>query len=330
MQGVSLERQASMLGKCNGYHECIEFKLRRHPDYKDENQALIDSRVDILGEPKHFQETYFDKDSQTTQELAARIIDDFKIIPFLPSKDAKERTQKNFTALNTFPLKLLFYPLSQQSSLDVFNAPLDVRLQVGQCILDWSSTGIVIPKKAPTRHFQPMLSVCPMELSASLQRAKVNEAIQTTNLDLLTQLVFDFVAKQGNLLKAVIQVAVEYNRHKEYHEITSTRVHFVTDICKAVGIPAGTIITSLRQFRQHISTSQYALRHFFSHLALDNFVIDLNWHNKTASLPHIDLQFLVAQYFYVHMLNWVEKGRPEYWTCEEQNCQLSELEKLLQ
>ena len=329
MQGISLERQASMLGKCNGYHECIEFKLRRHPDYKDENQALIDSRVDILGEPKHFQETYFDKDSQTTQELAARIIDDFKIISSLPSKDAKEKTQRNFTALNTFPLKLLFYPLSQPSSLDVFNAPLSVRLQIGQYILDWSSTGLVIPKKVPTRHFLPILSICPIESSASQQRAKVNEAIQTMNLDLLTQMVFDFVAQQGELLKAITQVAVEYNRHKEYDKTTSTSAHFVTDICKAVRIPTGTIITSLRQFRQHISTSQYALRHFFSHLALDNFVIDLNWHNKTASLPQIDLQYLIAQYFYVHMLNWVEMGRPDYWTCKEQNCQLSELENLL-
>ena len=329
MQGVSLERQASILGKFNGYRECIEFKLRRHPDYKDESQALIDSRVDVLGEPKHFQESYFDNDSHTIQELAARIIDDFKVIPFLPSNEAKERAQKNFIALNNFPLKLLLYPVSQGSSLDVFDAPLDARLQIGQYTLDWSSTGLVIPKKAPARHFQPVLSMCPMEsMFASDQRAKVNEAIQTMNLDLQTQLVFNFVAKREELLRAIIQVAVDYNRHKEYDK-TSTSAHFVTDICKAVGIPASTIITSLRQFRQHISKSQYTLRHFSSHLALDNFVIDLNWHNKTASLPQIDLQYFIAQYFHVHMLNWVEKGRPEYWTCDEQNCQLSELEKLL-
>ena len=330
MQGVSLERQASMLRKCNGYYECIEFKLRRHPDYKDESQALIDSRVDILGEPKHFKESYFEKDSCTIQELAAKIIDDFKIIPFLPSNEAKEKTQKNFTALSKFPLKLLFYPQYQESSLDVFNAPLDVRLQVGEYTLDWSSGGLVIPKKAPTRHFLPILSVCPMESAYASQRsAKVNEAIQAMNLDLQTQLVFDFVAKQDELLKAISLVAVEYNRHKEYDQTTSSSAHFVTDICKAVGIPASTVITSLRQFRQHISKSQYALRYFFSHLALDNFVIDLNWHNKTASLPQIDLQYLIAQYFYVHMLNWVERGRPEYWACKEQNCQLPELEKLL-
>lgn len=316
-----------MLGKCNGYHECIEFKLKRHPDYMDESQALIDSRVDILGETKHFQEIYFDKDSRTTQELAARIIDDF---PFLPSSEAKERVRKNFTALNKFPLKLLFYPLSQDISLDVFNVALDVRLQVGQYILDWNTTGLVIPQKVPTRHFQPMLTVCPMgSMPTSQQSAKVNEAIQTMNLDLQTQLAFEFVAKQDELLKAIIQVAVDYNRHKEYDVTMSTSAHFATDICGAVGIPASTVISSLRQFRQHISKSQYALRHFFSHLALDNFVIDLNWHNKTASLPQIDLQYLVAQYFYIHMLNWVEQGRPEYWTCSEQNCQLSELERLL-
>ena len=320
-----------MLGKCNGYRECIEFKLRRNPDYKDESQALIDSRMNILGEPKHFQESYFDKDSRTIQELAAKIIDDFKITPLLPSNEAKERARKNFSSLSNSLLKFLFSPVSHFGpSLSILDAPLDVQLQVGQYTLDWSSTGLVIPKRAPTRHSQPVLSVCPMEsMFASQQRTKVNEAIQTMNLDLQTQLVSEFVTKRDELLKAIIQVAVDYNRHKEYDEMTSTNAHFMTDICTAVGIPASTVIKSLWQFRQHIDNSQYASQHFSSHLALDNFVIDLNWHNKTSSLPQIDLQYLIAQYFHFHMLNWVEKGKPEYWSCDEPNCQLPELEKLL-
>ena len=316
-----------MLEKCNGYRECIEFKLRQHPDYKDESQALIDSRVNILGEPKHFQESYFDKDSRTVQEFAGKIIDDFKILPFLPSNEAEERARKNFTSLGNFPLKLLFYP---GPSLSVADAPLDVQLQVGQYTFDWNSTGLVIPKIALTKYFQPVLSVCPMEsMFSSQKRAKVNEAIQTMNLDLQTQLVFEFVAKREELLKAVVQVAVDYNRHKEYDIITSTRVHFMTDICLAVGIPTSAVIKSLRQFIQHVDKSQYASQHFSSHLVLDNFVIDLNWHNKTASLPQIDLQYFIAQYFHFHMLSWVEKGRPKCWSCDELNCQLPELEKLL-
>ena len=62
----------------------------------------------------------------------------------------------------------------------------------------------------------------------------MNKAIQTMNLDLQTQLAFEFVIKRDELLKATIQVAVDYNHHKEYNEMTSTSAHFMTDICTAV------------------------------------------------------------------------------------------------
>ena len=280
--------------------------------------------MDILGEPKHFQESYFGKDSSATQELAAKILDDFMI------KDL-ERSQKNFAALNNFGMKLLFYPASQGCPhLDVLETALDVRLQIGQHVLNWNSTGLVIPQEVPTKHIQPVLSVCPMEsMCASPQRSKVNEAIQTMSLELQTQLVFDFVAELEKVTTAVVQVAVDYNRHKEFDEMASSNADFVADVCAAVGIPPSNVVKSLQQLRQQVTRSQYASHQFSSHLALDNFVFDLNWYNKTASLSQVDLQYLISQYFHVHVLNWQEKGRPQYWKCDEQNCQLSELERLL-
>lgn len=327
IQGVNLQRQDSLLGKCSGYRECIETKLRTLPNYKDESQLVIDSMVNTLGEYAYFQETYLDDNSCTCQNVVREMVDGFEKVSLLAG--AQERAQKNFAALCSFPLKFLFYPVAQFERDNVLDVPSEVRLQISQYELEWNVAGLVIPKQVRTKHSQPVLTLCPADSRWSTfvnrKRAKINEAIQKMDLDLQTRLMFEFVEKRDELLKAMTDVVMEYNRHKEYDEKRLTNNHFVADICKAVGIPMTTLVGSLQQFNK----SQYATRRFASHLDLDNFVIDLNWENKTKLLPQIDIQYLIAQYFHFHVVNWERMKRPQHWTCDIQNCQMSELEKLI-
>lgn len=329
MQGVSLQRQDSFLGKCSGYRDCIEFKLRTRPDYMNTSQLVVDSMVNTLGEHTNFKATYFDDNLCTCQGIVQKMTDDFEYVPFLTMDKAQERARKNFAALCRFPLKLLFHPVMHFQSGNVLDIPSEVGLQIGQYELEWNIAGLVIPKQVQAKHFRPVLSVCPADSkwSAFIRQKipKVNEAIQKMDLGLQTQLMFELVEKRDKLLAAMIEVIVDYNRYKQYDEKKLANGHFVVDVCKTVGIPATAIVESLQQF----NGSQYSKRHFTSHSDLDNFVIDLNWENKTASLPQIDLQYLIAQYFHFHSANWEQMKRPEHWTCDMQNCQLLELEKLI-
>ena len=263
----------------------------------DESQNVVDSMVDVLGESEKFLARYFDKDLCASQDLALKMVDDFKTVPLLSKDEAKGRAQKNFTTLCDFPLKLLFHPIPQGSSSEMValdDAPLQVTLQVGQNILEWNIVGLVIPKQAQAKHFRPVLTICPMDSSpwstfVHQRRAKMDEAIQKMDPDLQTQLIFEVVAKREELMTTIVKVVVDYNRHKEYSEMRLANCHFVADICKAVGIPASTIIKSLRQCREDVGRGQFTKQHFASHLALDSFVIDLNWKDKTASLPQVDI-----------------------------------------
>ena len=332
LQGVDLRRQDSLLGKFKGYRECIAFKLRTHPDYEEETPSMVDSMVNILGEVEHFRMNYFNGESCTCQDLTQKMVDDFKTFPFLRKEEAQDIVRRNFSALSSFPLRFLFRPLSQAPTFErghFHGVPLDVRLQVGEYELDWNIVGLVIPKPVQAKHFQPVLSLCPTESTWSTfvkeRRAKVNEAIERMDTNLQTQLIFEFVAKRHELLSAVIEMIIDYNRHKEYNEMRLASNHFFTEICKTVGIPSTGTVECLQQ----LGHSQYATSRFTSHLQLDNFVIDLNWANQTASLPQVDVQYLIAQYFHFHVAKWEEMKRPKHWTCSVQNCQLYELEKLL-
>ena len=333
MQGVSLQRQDSLLGKFKGYRECIAFKLRTHPSYMDETQSVIDSMVKTLGECEHFRMNYFDDDLCTCKDLVQTMFDDFKNFHCLQRNVVEDRAQENFAALCRFPFKFLYHPSSKRSTFErgnLLDVPLDVRLQVGKYELEWNVAGLVIPKLVQPKHYQPVLSVRPTESYWSTfvqeQKTKVEEAIQKMDADLQTRLIFELVEKREKLLTSVVQVIMDYNRHKEYDEMRLANRHFVADVCKAVGVPSSDTVNSLQQF----SKSQYTRRHFSTHLQLDSFVIELNWANKTASLPQADIRYLIAQYFHFHVVNWEEKKRPEHWMCTVHSCQLLELEKLVQ
>lgn len=329
MQGVSLQRQDSFLGKCSGYRYCIEFKLRTLPDYTNLSQPEIESTVNTFGEHAYFRAAYFEDNLCTCQDIVRKMVDDFRYVPFLTTDKAQERARKNFAALCRFPLKLLFYPVAQFERGNVQDVPSEVGLQIGQYEFEWNISGLVVPKQVQAKHWRPVLSVCPTDSKWSAficqKTAKVNEAIQRMDLELQTQLMFELIEKRDKLMAAMIEVIVDYNRHKEYDEKKLTNSHFVVDVCKAVGIPPTAIVESLHQF----NSSQYVTRHFSTHLDLDNFVIDLNWENKTTSLPQVDIQYLIMQYFHFHVVDWEQMKRPEHWTCNMQNCQLLELEKLI-
>ena len=337
MKGISLERQESLLGKFKGYHECISFKLSTHPAYMDKSDAEIESMVNILGEYRNYQDHYFSDDLFTCEGLAMKTVADLES-PILTQEDeirAEIRARNNFDALSNFPLKLVYYPTDQGFSINgrgggVLDIPLEVSLRLGPYELDWNIVGLVIPIKAQKlKCFQPVLSLRPAESKwtkfVHQQRLKVDKAIQDMDPGLQTQLMFDFVAKREELLRAVVDVIVDYNRHREYDEKRQSNGHFVSDVCKAAGIPADSVVKSMRQFNE----SRYATRNFTSHVDLDNFVIDLNWGNKTSSLPQIDIQYLITQYFHFHVVDWQSRGKPEHWVCDVRDCQLTELERLV-
>ena len=338
MQGVSLQRQESLLGKCKGYRECISFKLSTHPTYTDKGYREIESMVNTLGECRNYQDKYFNDDSFTCQDLVAKMVADINS-PILTHEEeirAEIRARDNFDALCNFPLKLSYYPVARGSSISsiyerrsVLDVPLEVKLQLGPYEFTWNIVGLVIPTEVQVKRFQPVLNLSPPETKwskfVSQQRAKIDEAIQKMDPGLQMQLMFDLVAKRDELLKAVVDVIVDYNRHNEYDERRLSNSHFVLDVCKAVGVPADTVVDSLRHFNE----SRYATRNFTSHVDLDNFVIDLNWSNKTSSLPQVDIQYLITQYFHFHVVDWQSRGNPQHWACDVQNCQLTELERLI-
>lgn len=289
--------------------------------------------------------------SELIENCAAGVIDEKLSEPdpeSLTPKEldkAKERGEHRFAHLCDFPLRIVLTPLSRGGRivsqfaelLEMQFGPLHASLQVGNVILEWNDSSLVVP------HFcepeDPLLQADLQHLSnwaefTSTQHDKVRKAVTTSDYQKQIELVFHVTAEKHRQLETLVDVIIRYNELYYYNLIDRNCQHFVTDALKALGVEKpinftgglGEYFEALKKGRSSSVQAQFA-----SHAELDSYVSTKEGNVEINKMEQNDLEFLLAQYFRFH-LEQKSKLQDQNadlrdWACKEPACCMQRLEK---
>jgi hypothetical protein len=260
---------------------------------------------------------------------------------------AQERGEERFTKLYDLPLKLILTPLCVggrviskfASLLEMQFGPLHAALQVGDVILEWNDSSLVVPHcaehddqlmKTDVRHLTDWVSFTSGEVP------RVRKAIQSLDYRKQIELIYKVTAEKQRLIDNLVDVIVTYNRQCYYDIIRRNCQHFVIDALKALGVTepiefTGGLGEYFKALKQGRSKALHAK--FTDHVHLDNYVREKEQSGEIGQLTKHDLEFLLAQYFRYHLeqktrLQQEEKGvELSEWGCEVKGCSMERLEK---
>ena len=260
---------------------------------------------------------------------------------------AQERGEERFTKLCDLPLKLILTPLCVggrviskfASLLEMQFGPLHAALQVGDVILEWNDSSLVVPHfaehddqlmKTDVRHLTDWVSFTSSEVP------RVREAIQSLDYRKQIELIYKVTAEKQRLIDNLVDVIVTYNRQCYYDIIRRNCQHFVTDALRALGVTEPVEFTGglgeyFRALKQGRSKALHAK--FTNHVHLDNYVREKEQSGEIGQLTKHDLEYLLAQYFRYHLEQKTRLQRDNKqaelseWGCEVKGCCMERLEK---
>lgn len=262
---------------------------------------------------------------------------------------AQERGEQRFTKLCDLPLKLILTPLCVggrviskfASLLEMQFGPLHAALQVGDVILEWNDSSLVVPHfaehddqlmKTDVRHLTDWVNFTSGEVP------RVREAIQTLDYRKQIELIYKVTAEKQRLIDNLVNVIVTYNRQYYYDIIRRNCQHFVTDALKALGVTEpieftgglGEYFRALKQGRSKALQGK-----FTNHIHLDTYVREKEQSGEISQLTKHDLEYLLAQYFRYHLEQKTRLQREnkeaelDEWSCEVKGCCMERLEKCI-
>ena len=260
---------------------------------------------------------------------------------------AQERGEQRFTKLCDLPLKLILTPLCVggrviskfASLLEMQFGPLHAALQVGDVILEWNDSSLVVPHfaehddqlmKTDVRHLTDWVSFTSGEVP------RVREAIQTLDYRKQIELVYKVTAEKQRLIDSLVEVIVMYNRQCYYDIIRRNCQHFVMDALKALGVNepiefTGGLGEYFKALKQGRSRALHAK--FTDHVHLDSYVREKEQTGEINQLTKHDLEYLLAWYFRYHLEQKTQLQRDNKeeelcrWSCEVKGCCMERLEQ---
>ena len=260
---------------------------------------------------------------------------------------AQERGENRFTKLCDLPLKLILTPLCVRgpvvsrfaSLLEMQFGPLHAALQVGDVILEWNDTSLVVPHfaehddqlmKTDVRHLTDWVTFTSGEVP------RVREAIRTLDYQKQIELIYRVSAEKQRLIDNLVDVIVTYNRQCYYDLIRRNCQHFVTDALRALGVNKPIEFTGgLGEYYQALKRGRSSALHakFAGHSHLDRYVREKEENGEMRALTKDDLEYLLAMYFRYHLEQKTELQRDNQeaelsgWSCNIKGCYMAKLEK---
>ena len=260
---------------------------------------------------------------------------------------AQERGEQRFTKLCDLPLKLILTPVCVggrviskfASLLEMQFGPLHAALQVGDVILEWNDSSLVVPHfaehddrlmKTDVRHLTDWVSFTSGEVP------RVREAIQMLDYRKQIELIYKVTAEKQRLIDNLVEIIITYNRQYYYDIIRRNCQHFVTDALKALGVSEpieftgglGEYFRALKQGRSKVLQGK-----FTNHVHLDTYVREKEQNGEISQLTRHDLEYLLAQYFRYHLeqktrlLRDNKEAELGEWSCEVKGCCMERLEQ---
>lgn len=272
------------------YYPQVAEKLRGHPSFKDCNDQVLAELVNRTTKAEELI-SYFD----LTQDL-----------------DEEGPAAKLNAEVDALEVQLVLKHLSckaekpddVESMLLQEYGPLQAYLLIGEMVLEWDCKSLVIPHGKPIRD--------PTSLSVVKADIRVAE-LPSVRVDLLKTKVLDLVAR--------------YNRMYYYHVIRRNAHDFVCGVLEAMNhteMPQQ-MHSKLKEYLDALegNTSKSLTKEFGSHDELDHYV------GQQGHLNSIDIEYLIVQYFMLHMVDRMKQDDPWKWDCRIPNCRMKILEALI-
>ena len=326
----------------NGEQESIcgsETVTRKKP--KDIAKELI-SKEDIM--------CYF---SEIIEQCAMDVIDaklseeDPKMLTSLELSKAQERSEHRFANLCDLPLKVVLTPLSCGGRivsrfaqlLEMQFGPLHAALQVGNVVLEWNDSSLVMPHFC---NFEDQLLQSDVQGFShwaeftSQQYDKVRAAVTASDYRKQIELVYHVTAEKHRQIQALVDVIVKYNTTYYYNLFDRNCQHFVADALKALGVEEPPQFTGgLRDYFKALKEgrSPSVLAKFADHAQLDKYVKEKEDSGDIKTMTQNDLEFFLAQCFRFHLEQKSQlqdkNADLSNWVCKERTCCMERLECLI-
>lgn len=323
-------------------------KLQQLPEYAENTDHELHDLVEVLTEVELFRAYYecFRAVVETPVEtltMESSMDKDLIDRTQLQQSVAADKVAERYKRVCKFPVKLVLRIKPAQCgspSGNVGKASLHAALMISDHLFEWDERSLVIPKKVDFSK-QPALMTGILYGSEWFtyivqKRSRLDEVITSPPGSLHEKeidLMFELTTKKDDLIKSVIKTVVDYNRKKRYHRTSCNHRHFIQDVTTALGINklpgfGASLKQQLDKARQRCSR-KISRANLATHADLDAYVTDLG-EEKLQELTSFDLEYLVGKYFFFHVESWEQSPAPDQWTCQEGNCQLTNIEEQLE
>ena len=218
--------------------------------------------------------------------------------------------------------------------------PLHAALQVGDVILEWNDSNLVIP------HFcspeEQLLQADVQGLTkwaeyTATQYKKVNKAVTASDYQKQIELVYHVTAEKHHQIQALVDVIIKYNTTYYYNLFDRNCQHFVIDCLKALGVEKPIQFTGgLREYFKALKEgrSSSVSAKFANHAELDRYMKEKEDSGEIKTMTQNDLEFLLAQCFRFHLEQKSQlqdkNANLSNWVCTESTCCMKQLERQIQ
>ena len=307
-------------------------KLRRHPDYQDECfENNLKTEAEDLTDADRIMERFF---SSITHEMVHERIKQKEADSELETTHVRRaRAIHRVEEVARFQVKLLLRYVDKRTSPPKFIGKLASALQMeygplhasllinNELLLEWNSTSLVIPKfidPYSTETTGPVLvsATVPDVMQIQRQLSGPFEAYDEV------ELIFDAACEKSKLLYNLAKVIARYNSSYYYDVIFRNCQNFVLDALTAIGCKNKPEFKgNLREYFTHLKSKGRVKAAFETHQELDAYV-----RQNYATLNQENLEFLLAQYYLIHMRKVMRSADLADWNCTDTDCMMEFLE----
>ena len=253
------------------------------------------------------------------------------------------RIKRRLDGASNLPVKLYLRTLEGQSQFSRSFASifakkygaLHAALQVGDIIVEWDNSSLVIPTRrdfADPIFRGDMSKHTTVSMHAAQLAPQMTDAVKHMKYNESIDLLFDVSVSRKKMIDNLISMICKYNKHLYYHMLRRNCQTFVTDAMAAMGIKdipkfSGRLkeyFTEVKKGKEKSIPDE-----FRSHEQLDCYVMDIK---KKDTLTAHDKEYLLCLYFQFHLQAMrADKNEPEevVMRCPVASCQMGTLERMI-
>ena len=339
------------------YLEQVSKKI--HSAFPKKGKREVSELAQVLVNKKEMKQRYFNHLLKRTNTAIDVAFEEAKAFPDgyqneAVKNDSQERIASGIDRVKHLEVKLLLFELKdeylKQQLSRYFHkyvhrftyGPLHVSIQIGNVILEWGTSSLVIPRSVPSSQRQstkggirlPIFSGTLHEVdnrhlpTYSVREIPVRAGEEQMKEGLMKQVnvLLDISQEKEYLIDELTEVAVRYNKHYHYGLFSCNCQHFALDVLKVLGISNHNEAFKgrLREHAEVLMKRGLDLQaEFNSHKDLDEYV-----QANIDRMSPDELEFCYCHYLLFHAWNRKWPKHPA-WQCDSQTCQCARIERQL-